>query len=298
MTTPTEMVQGREPCVACGGAMGPCCAFSSDEVRRAIRIAAIAADANSTSEISATDVWRELTRGECWVVLELFTEERCYLVLASRRDDVTQSMEGRRLEILQAVLGGLPQNNVAIDLSLAPSTVALNSRLGLEAFGVSGKPSRAHPLLMLAARAASEPSLAWARCSTFAINEHQLRVVSAPRPDTHLKRTLPPAELAVIRRLVEGSTYAQIAEERGTSTRTIANQITAVFRRLRVSGRNELLQRLLVDEGLIRPQSPCTPPPPQPARAPMRSTTETLVPPPHSESAPKRSAWSGTLRSA
>jgi DNA-binding CsgD family transcriptional regulator len=59
---------------------------------------------------------------------------------------------------------------------------------------------------------------------------------------------LPAAELAVIRQLVEGHSYAEIAAERGTSTRTIANQITAVFRRLRVSGRNELVQRLFLDQ--------------------------------------------------
>jgi DNA-binding CsgD family transcriptional regulator len=44
--------------------------------------------------------------------------------------------------------------------------------------------------------------------------------------------------------LVEGASYGEIARRRGTSTRTIANQITAVFRRMRVSGRSELLLRL------------------------------------------------------
>jgi DNA-binding NarL/FixJ family response regulator len=186
-------------------------------------------------------------------------------VLTTRNEEVAHPIAGRRLAILQAVLRGLPQTNVAIDLKLAPSTVALNSKLGLESLGVPGKPSRVHPLLMLAAVAASEPCTTTFRSSSFALAERSYRVVAASRPDRHLARILPTAELAVIRRLVEGSSYAEIATERGTSTRTIANQVTAVFRRLRVSGRNELLHRLLVGEGLIHPLP--EPPPPPPVRA-------------------------------
>jgi DNA-binding NarL/FixJ family response regulator len=275
-------MQLHEVCSAHNSPAAPRCSLASAETRRAIRLAAIAADSGATHEFSVVDLWRELAQGECWVVLELFSEDRCYLVLASTRDELAPSLEGRRLEILQAVLGGLPQNNVAIDWKLAPSTVALYSRLGLESFGVSGRPSRAHPLLMLAARAASERAVALARCSTFAINEHQLRVVSAPRPDLHLKATLPPAELAVVRHLVEGHTYAEIAAERGTAARTIANQIAAVFRRLRVSGRNELLQRLLFDEGLI---------------GPFAQSAETL-PPPQSTARGRQEPWTDTRRSA
>jgi DNA-binding NarL/FixJ family response regulator len=133
---------------------------------------------------------------------------------------------------------------------------------------------------MLAARAASDPSVAVASCSSFAIAERPLRVIGARRPDGHLEKLLPAAELAVIRRLVEGCSYAEIAAERGTSTRTIANQITAVFRRLHVSGRNELLHRLLLDEGLIRLLS------------------EPITPPPPPASARQLSGWSPTLRSA
>jgi DNA-binding NarL/FixJ family response regulator len=233
----------------------------STDVRRAIRTSAESMDAHGGGEIDLATLWGELARGECYVVDELFTTVRCYLVVAYRPERAVRAIEGRRLEILQAVLRGLPQTNVAIDLNLAPSTVALNSKLGLENLGVSGKPSRVHPLLMLAAKAASEQSVALASCASFAVADRPLRVIGAPRPDGHLEKLLPAAELAVIRRLVEGCSYAEIAAERGTSTRTIANQITAVFRRLRVSGRNELLHRLLRDEGSI------TEPPPPPASA-------------------------------
>ncbi|HEY0468663.1 MAG TPA: helix-turn-helix transcriptional regulator [Polyangiaceae bacterium] len=74
----------------------------------------------------------------------------------------------------------------------------------------------------------------------------QLRAIDMPRPEQWLVETrgLPNAELEVIRGLVEGRSYAEIAALRGTSQRTIANQIAAAFKRLKVSGRNELIPRL------------------------------------------------------
>jgi DNA-binding CsgD family transcriptional regulator len=61
-------------------------------------------------------------------------------------------------------------------------------------------------------------------------------------------RHLSTAEFEVLSHFVEGLTYEQIARERGRSSRTIANQISAVFRKLRVSGRRELLALLAARE--------------------------------------------------
>jgi DNA-binding NarL/FixJ family response regulator len=256
----------------------------SVEARDALRISAIAADASATTDINLSLLWRELARGTSTVVDDFFFEDRCYLVLALKTDVDASPLEGRRLEILEAVLGGLRQKNIAIDLQLAPSTVALNSRLALESLGLSCKPSRAHPLLMLAARAVTEPTVALAKCSAFVgDDDRELRVIAVSRPDRTLQEVLPAAELAVIRSLVEGLSYQEIARRRGTSTRTIANQISAVFRRLRVSGRNELVQRLFFDD-VSEQASP-------------KVLSETLVPPTVAD--PKGPAGSeGARRSA
>lgn len=254
-------------------------AASTTEDAHTVRFAAIAADASSTTDINLSSLWRELVRGISCVVDSFFSESRCYLVLSHRPKGLATPVEGRRLEILEAVLGGLRQKNIAIDLKLAPSTVALNSRLALESLGVHGKPSRAHPILMLAATAMNETKLMLARSATFVGGDaSDLRVIGLPRPDRRLQQTLPPAELAVIRLLVEGLSYQDIASARGTATRTIANQITAVFRRLQVSGRNELVQRLWFDE------------------AAWTSNAETLAPPDTVRATP--SSVQNALRSA
>jgi DNA-binding CsgD family transcriptional regulator len=118
---------------------------------------------------------------------------------------------------------------------------------------------------MLLARAANEP-VAWhARAATFVVHDDsELRVIGIARPDRLLGEYLPKAELQVIRSLIEGASYQEIARVRGTSTRTIANQISAVFRRLHVSGRNELVQRLFRDDA---------------ARTRNARASETIVPP-------------------
>jgi DNA-binding CsgD family transcriptional regulator len=216
---------------------------------RALRAAAVAADSRSKEIINLLSIWRELAGGRCNVVLGFFLGERCYLVLSPATEEPASPIEARRLEILESVLGGVRQKCLAIDLGLAPSTVALQFKLALASIGVLGRPSRAHPLLMRVARAASEP--AFARYSTFVAPEgDELRVISVTRPDRALSAILPSAEREVVRSLVEGLTYQEIAEARKTSTRTIANQVSAVFRRLAVSGRNELVQRLFVDGSL------------------------------------------------
>jgi DNA-binding NarL/FixJ family response regulator len=226
----------------------------------------------ASTEVPLALLWRELTRGNAVLVDGFFHGDRCYLLVAKRAQQ-GPPLEGKRLEILEAVLAGQRQKNIAIDRGLAPSTVALNSRLGLEALGVSHRPSRAHPLLMLAARASALQLAASAKCTTI-LSDHnrELRVVSVPRPDLALADVLPTAELSVIRSLVEGNCYLDIARARGTSTRTIANQISMVFRRLRVSGRNELVQRLFVDGALGHASKPSPEPPPPPPGLAMRKS--------------------------
>ena len=207
--------------------------------------AAVRADQRAAVDISLALLWKELALGLCCVVDAFFADERCFLVTSPVEGQATP-LEGRRLQIVEAVLAGEGQKSIAIELKLAPSTVALNARLALSALGLSAKPSRAHPLLMLAARAARIPSLrAVGRLSFVEHGGSVRRVVSISRPDLELHRLVPPAELAVIRLLIEGAPYEEIALRRGTATRTVANQVTAVFRRLKVSGRNELLVHLL-----------------------------------------------------
>lgn len=212
---------------------------------------AVKADDASTTRLGLRLLWWELTHGLCRIEGGFFTESRCLLVTAAV-DGRVEPLQGKRLEILETILSGVGQKSIAIELDLAPSTIALNARLALACLGVHCRPSRVHPLLMLTATASRAESPYMLGCSScVCFRGRQLRVISIPRPDCALHDRLPPAELAVVRNLVEGVSYDQIARTRGTSMRTIANQVTAVFRRMNVSGRSQLLHRLFADESFL-----------------------------------------------
>lgn len=226
---------------------------SNTEDRSLPREEVIRADTRAAVQMGMALLWRELSLGLCKIADGFFSETRCYLV-TTPTVGAAQPLVGRRREILEAVLCGVGQKNIAATLSLAPSTIALNARVALDGLGMNCRPSRAHPLLMLAAKAAQfQDARVTAALSFLEYAGTPYRIISLPRPDLRLAAALPPAELSVVRSLIEGACYDEIAQRRGTSTRTIANQLTTVFRRMKVSGRSELLLQLFAEQGFVFP---------------------------------------------
>lgn len=209
----------------------------------------------NNAAIPLASIWSQLVEGACSVEKSYFCPERCYLLLRPQPDP-KRALSGRRLLVLEAILSGVCQNVVSIDMRLSPSSVAMIARQALDSLGDCSKPSRAHPLLMLAARAARDHDHSRVAALNFVDGPSPgLLLASVARPHTALKKLVSPAELCVLQGLLEGRPYLEIARERGTSTRTIANQISSVFRRLTVSGRNELVHTLFA---LSFPPSPAT----------------------------------------
>jgi DNA-binding CsgD family transcriptional regulator len=68
-------------------------------------------------------------------------------------------------------------------------------------------------------------------------------VISADTPV--FPTELSDSERAVARALIAGSSNAEIARVRGTSVKTVANQLYAMYRKLGVSTREELVARLV-----------------------------------------------------
>lgn len=230
--------------------------------------AATALDERACAQIELAPTWQELVQGYASVEVTFFSSTRCGLVLGAPNALSTTPLAGRRLEIIEAILSGASQNQVAIEMEVAASTVALHARLALESLGVPGRPSRVHPLLMLAATVSRQRFSAAGSLGFLRVGERELRVIGIPRPDRCLVDVLPAAEREVVGYLLEGCCYAEIAQRRKTAQRTIANQIAAVFKRLRVSGRAELVQRLFVLDNAVAPLPPPSPAPPTPPTLP------------------------------
>jgi DNA-binding NarL/FixJ family response regulator len=72
-------------------------------------------------------------------------------------------------------------------------------------------------------------------------------VVAAPEPDLGAYRELTDAEREVCRAVYDGASDDDIADARGTSTSTVANQLSSIFEKLDVSSRYELVARLADD---------------------------------------------------
>lgn len=77
---------------------------------------------------------------------------------------------------------------------------------------------------------------------TFEVADEAYAVVAFPLVDPALPESLTTAEREVARLVLEGLTNRQIGERRGTSERTVANQVRAVFLKCAVGNRAALAQ--------------------------------------------------------
>ena len=207
----------------------------------------MSANAAATESVELSCVWRSFADGYRKIVTRFGDGQYIGLVATEPAARPVNKLEGRARAILEAVLSGDCQNRVAIENGLSPASVATYCRIGLEAIGYRGVVSRASPVLMLAAFAATQTTLpVRARFSRITVADGaNYEIIGIERPEKACSRRFSASEFDVVARLVDGATYTDIASLRGTSVRTVANQISSAFRRMRVSGRAELVTALL-----------------------------------------------------
>lgn len=224
--------------------------MTNEIARHELREGAVLAERCAENFVDLTALWQELTSGQARIV-DSFVAERCYVVV--KQPSVAEArapLNDRQRSILEALLCGCDNKTVAYDFGVAQSTVSQTARQALQQMGADCPPGRACPMLSLAAQASSRQNGQRGRAGTFDHAGRTYRVVGAARPDDPLAKILPPAEYAVVRGLLDGQPYVEIARKRGTSTRTVANQIAAAFRRIGVSGRGSLLHHLITSKNV------------------------------------------------
>jgi DNA-binding NarL/FixJ family response regulator len=199
--------------------------------------------------LDVAEVWERLATGQARVAAHVFGDSQCSLQLHPTSDPEA-GVFGRQRVIVESVLQGICQNAIAIDLQVASSTVALYAKQGLARLGVDAQPSRAPAMLMLIASVAGCPGANAPILITPGSTDGAF-TVRAPRPDLCLLGLLSAAEHDTLSGLFAGHSYAEIARRRGTSPRTIANQVSAAFRALSVSGRNQMIYRAFVLSGWL-----------------------------------------------
>ena len=221
----------------------------------ALRAIAAGADDLTDKTLPLAELWKQLVSGTLRVVDTFHNDQRCYLTLAAPATvgKTPRRLSARKVETLQRILLGERQKTVALDCNLAASTIALTVAECLRTVGLDSRTARVPSLVALAAHAArGETDAVACRVSEFTLppsadcpRERVFRVVSVLRPDLDIGGSLSIAEYAVARLLVEGKSYAEMSLLRGTSVRTVANQVASVFQKMGVSGRSEFLSSLV-----------------------------------------------------
>jgi DNA-binding NarL/FixJ family response regulator len=197
--------------------------------------------------VDVGETWPELVGGHRRIVDAFHTADRCFLLLEARLPERgPRPLDQKALQILERLLNGDGVKVIAVDLGVAESYVSTVFRQSAERLGLRFRVSNMPTLLMMAAHAMRSRVRVEGRRVSLVRNDVSLVALSAARPDQALADKVSAAEYAVARLLVEGHRHSEIAALRGTSVRTVANQIGSVFRKLDVSGRSELLTRLFL----------------------------------------------------
>jgi DNA-binding NarL/FixJ family response regulator len=217
----------------------------SDET---LRLLALQADASTSRTVDIAGLWTDLIAARLRIADCFYTDSSCFIALtptpaATRLD---RRLSRKKLDVLERVLLRGGQKPVAAELGLAPSTVAIIAGNCLRAMGLDQGASRVPLPITLSIHAIHDQTLLRdARFSQITHADTTYSIVSTPRPEHCLASALSNAEYAVTRLLVEGQSHAQIAARRQTSVRTVANQLAAAFHKLGVSGRCELVCKLV-----------------------------------------------------
>jgi DNA-binding CsgD family transcriptional regulator len=82
------------------------------------------------------------------------------------------------------------------------------------------------------------------RTSSFNLDHEVLAVVSVPLTDPSSLAQLTPVERSVASLAATGLSNAEIGARRGTSERTVANQMASILRKMKLTSRYHLAARL------------------------------------------------------
>jgi DNA-binding NarL/FixJ family response regulator len=171
--------------------------------------------------------------------------------LVSREDDgaggsvlgfaaASVRLSRRELAVLAAAEGGVANKFVAIEQSLACSTVSESLQTAMAKLGFAG---RAEFLKVMGCLRSSAASANDGQSGVRVVGGDELCWLFLPVEAFGLAPCLTSAERQVVTGVLNGRTNAAIASARRTSCRTVANQLAAIYRKLGVSSRWELAAR-------------------------------------------------------
>lgn len=215
--------------------MPPAVGAESTTARDVLRRVVLAREPARAGWRSAGDreLWPALVAGQ-WSLLDAFTANGArYIVAYENPAGATEirALTQRERIVLEHVLAGRSGKWIALELELSEPTVARALRAALRRIGVADTAALAG--VQAARWEPLEGVSAWTAL-----------VMTCLRPTMLSLGNLRHAERDIVAGILSGKRLAEIARERGTSLRTVANQAISIYQKLGVSSRRELLAQL------------------------------------------------------
>ena len=181
--------------------------------------------------------WEGLVSGR-WSMIDRFDTDQRRFIVAVKNDPSHPDPRGltpRERQVAEYVGLGHSSKQIAYTLGLSETTITNCTARAQAKLGLS---SRAELVAFFA------PNGVRRKLAEAALAGEQFLLGASPLVNTKHLANLSDTEREIIEFLIAGSTNANIAERRGVSENTVANQVQSIFRKLEVRSRGELVARL------------------------------------------------------
>lgn len=198
-------------------------------------------------------LWRGLLRAEFRVRSTFTSPKDVWALIDPQPAPGPMRHDARIPDLVSGVMLGESQKALSIQYGFTEPVLAAILKRFLTRIGLECRMGRVPLALPLLAHAAAGSERAAGCFSAVTLPSGRVLVHFA-RVEEALKRNLTPAEWEVALHLIEGKSSSEMGRLRKTKPRTIANQRSSLFRKLRATGRFELICFMLKSsEPPVRP---------------------------------------------
>lgn len=186
--------------------------------------------------------WQHIVSGR-WSPVDSFEDGGALFVVAQRTAtelQVTKALTRREQEVLARAARGYASKCIAYELEISQSQVSLIMAQARQKLNVR---SAAELLRLLWVLRASDSGESDTSTDYWASDRQEYVTFSRSQPVTAIVATLTRSERMVFQAIIAGLSTTEISASRGSSPRTLANQLASIFGKLHVGSRAELRVR-------------------------------------------------------